>query len=53
MSDSLLNKSAVVVNAIAITAALAILSGQLPLGSLPHQVKLNSNFNPIQFSFRP
>ncbi|WP_421657398.1 hypothetical protein [Leptothermofonsia sp. ETS-13] len=44
MSDSLLNKSTVILNAIAITAALAVISGQLslnPLSQLPASLSFN------------
>lgn len=42
MSDSLINKSTVVLNAIAITTALAVISGHVSLGFLP---KLPANAN--------
>jgi hypothetical protein len=54
MSDSLLNKGAVVLNAIAITTALAIISGQIPLGSLAKlQSALNFNSHRSQLMPRP
>ncbi|QZZ20011.1 hypothetical protein J5X98_22375 [Leptothermofonsia sichuanensis E412] len=53
MSNSFLNRSAVVVNTIAITIALAILSGQLPLSTLAHlPFPLNINSSPAQPNFR-